>query len=143
MGHALEKAHQMLATRGESASRSELVEMHFSGQRPLVEVHQEGRVFVAGEVTREDDFEEHREVSMALEQAIGEGLFRPVSQQFYDYLIVADSLASLLEWRKEHAKRSVIDDKVIQEAERLVTAFAGSSTVVLRQPSRLARLKTV
>lgn len=140
MGHALEKAHQFLAPRGAPASHGELVEMHFNGRRPQLEVHGDGQVCIAGEVTRDDNFEEHREVSMALAQAISEGLFKPVSQQIYDYLISADSLASLLEWRKENAKRSVIDDHVIQEAERLVSAFAGSSTVVLRQPSRLSRL---
>jgi hypothetical protein len=134
MGHALEKAFQMLASHGK------LVEMHFSGRRPLVEVHQADQIFVAGEVTREDDYEEHREVSAALDQVVNQGLFKPVSQRFYDYLIYAESLASLLEWRKENAKRSVIDDSVSQEVERLVSAFAGSSTVVLRQPSRLSRM---
>ena len=119
-----------------------LADLQADGFLPLYSqgVHGDGQVFVAGEVTRDDDFEEHREVSMALAQAISEGLFKPVSQQIYDYLISADSLASLLTWRKENAKRSVIDDHVIQEAERLVSAFAGSSTVVLRQPSRLSRL---
>jgi hypothetical protein len=137
MGHALEKAHRLLKPGGV------LMESHFSGEPFSLEVHHQGEVKPAGPIDRADDFEMFKQAKAALDQAVKEGLFWPVVECVFDYLVYADSFDALREWWDEPLSQFMIDDKVVRKVNELVLGTGGAAQVVLRRQVRVGRLKRV
>lgn len=137
MGHVLEKAHHLLKPGGV------LMENHFTGDPFSLEVHHQGRVKQAGPMHRPDDFEMFKQAKAALDQAVKDGLFWPVAERVFDYLVYADSLYALRKWWAEPSSWLIIDDRVARKVNELVLETGGAARVVLRRQVRLGRLKRV
>jgi hypothetical protein len=137
MGHALEKAHRLLKPGGV------LIESHFSGEPFLLEVHHQGQIKHAAPLDRAGDFETFRQAKAALDQAVKDGLFWPVAERVFDYLVYADSLDALREWWAETSSQLMIDGKIVRKVNELVPGTGGAAQVVLRRQVRVGKLKRV
>lgn len=137
MGHALEKAHRLLKPGGV------LMESHFTGEPFSLEVHYQGEVKHAGPIDRVNDFEMFKQAKAALDQAVKAGLFWPVAERVFDYLVYADSLEALREWWDESSSHLIIDDRVVRKVNKLVLGTGGTAQVALRRQVRVGRLKRV
>jgi hypothetical protein len=135
MGHALEKAHRLLRPGGM------LMESHFSGEPFSLEVHHQGQIKHTGPLERTNVFETFKQAKAALDQVVKTGLFWPVAERVFDYLVYADSLGVLREWADE--SYLIIDDRVVRKINELVLGTGGAAQVVLRRQVRVGRLKRV
>lgn len=137
MGHALEKAHRLLKSGGV------LMESHFTGEPFSLEVHHQGEVKHAEPMDRTDDFEMFKQAKAALDQVVKAGLFWPVAERVFDYLVYADSFDALRQWWDEPLSQLMIDDKVVRKVNELVLGTGGVAQVVLRRQVRVGRLSRV
>ena len=108
-----------------------------------LEVHHQGEVKHAGPMDRTDDFKTFKQAKAALDQVVKDGLFRPVAERVFDYLVYADSLGALREWVDEPLSHLMIDDRVVRKVNELVLGTGGAAQVVLRRQVRVGRLKRV
>ena len=137
MGHALEKTHRLLKPDGV------LMESHFTGELFSLEVHHQGEIKPAGPIDRADNFRRFKQAKAALDQAVKDGLFWPVAERVFDYLVYADSLDVLREWWDEPLSDFMTDDRVVKKVNELVLGTGGAAQVVLRRQVRVGRLKRV
>jgi hypothetical protein len=137
MVHALEKTHRLLKPGGV------LMESHFTGEPFSLEVHHQRQIKHAGPMHRADDFETFKQAKAALDQAAKDGLFWPVTERVFDYLVYADSLGALREWLDERSSQLIIDDKVARKVNELVLGTGTATKVVLRHQVRVGKLKRV
>lgn len=119
------------------------MESHFTGEPFSLEVHHQGKVKHAGPIDRADDFEMFKQAKAALDQAVKDGLFWPVAERVFDYLVYADSLDALRAWWTETSSPLMIDDRIVRKVNELVLGTGGAVQVVLWRQVRVGRLKRV
>ncbi|GIK38972.1 MAG: hypothetical protein DPW09_31715 [Anaerolineae bacterium] len=119
------------------------MESHFTGEPFSLEVHHQGEVKHAEPMDRTDDFEMFKQAKAALDQVVKAGLFWPVAERVFDYLVYADSFDALRQWWDEPLSQLMIDDKVVRKVNELVLGTGGVAQVVLRRQVRVGRLSRV
>lgn len=116
MVHALELVHSLLNPHGL------LVDIHPTGQPPLIEITSAGQTHQLGELQEADDFIEYHQADEALEQVIQSGLFLRARQETFTFLTHASSLDELRIYLQKNWSDVIWPDEVSRRANILLSS---------------------
>lgn len=134
MGHALWKAKNLLRSRGV------VIETHLTGGRPRLEIHDRGRVFVAGYLRRDDDFANHLQAQRVVEQAIRSGQFELSSERLFNSLLVGTNLREFHAWLEAGETRYEFKKGAEKIVAALWAAASESARIVVRYQAQTVLL---
>jgi hypothetical protein len=137
MVHALKIAHSLLKPEGL------LINIHNLPAPHIIGVCTAGSVIKAGWLTDCTDFKSERFAFDALARVISEGIFLLEDERDFSYHIHADDLHELQEWLAEWWEAAVLPEKTIQRVEDLIRHTGQATSVVIKVPARMIRLRSV
>jgi hypothetical protein len=114
MVHALEIVHRWLKPDGR------LIDIHPTGEPPLIEVYQDGKTTPAGQLQETDDFIEYAQADDALQQVVEMGLFKLERRDTFLFATHADSVSELVNYLREEWSDGFLLPETIQRAELLM-----------------------
>ena len=135
MVHALEVTHSLLKPGGL------LIDIHPTGQHPLVEAHVDGEVRFAGVVDELDDFEEYFKADQALADVNSRGLFLLEREAFFSFLYHAPTIAELADFIAAEWSDAVLHEETIEQARQLMGEPGDGRKIVVREPVRITRFR--
>jgi hypothetical protein len=137
MVHALKQVHSMLQPEGL------LVNVHDIPVQHVIEVHSAGSVIKAGWLSDSEDFDNERLAFNALAQVVSENYFLLIDERDLIVNIHADNMQELQEWLAEWWELAVIPENTIQRVDDILRQVEQPTTVVLKVPNRMTKLKAV
>ena len=114
MVHALEMSHSLLETDGL------LIDIHPTGQPPLVEVHGAGKVHLAGQLHEKGDFVEYFQADDALTAVTGRGLFVLERKEPFSFLYHAPTIVALTDFFETEWLDAVLPEETSQRVAELL-----------------------
>ena len=135
MVHALETAHSLLKADGL------LIDIHPNGEPPLVEVHADGKVQLAGYLDETDDFVEYFEADDALAEVTGRGLFELEREGLFTFMQHAVTIKDLADFLAAEWSDAVLHAETIERVVELMGIPGEGKEIVLRETIRIARFR--
>jgi len=139
MVHALEIVRQSLIEGGA------LVDIHPTGQPPLVKVEIGKQTFLVGYIEESDDFVEYAQADAALRQAVASGWFNLEKRGaflFKTYATSVDELKAHLEATWSDAIFALNDQQRAKELLEMAVAHPYERRLALNEQIRILRLRT-
>lgn len=136
MVHALEITHSLLQTDGL------LIDIHPSGEPPLIEAHVGGEVLLAGHLEETNDFVEYFEAGDALTDVTGCGLFALEREGLFTFMLHAPSIMALADHLEAEWSDAVLREETIERAAALMGEPGEGKEIVLRESVRIARFRS-
>ena len=137
MVHALEITHDLLKPGGL------MIDIHPTGEQPLVEAHVDGEVRLAGYLDELDDFESYFKADEALAQVTSRGLFLLEREGSFTFLYHAATVAALADFIAAEWTNSVLPEETIEQAEALMGEPGDGREIVVREHVRIARYRAI
>jgi hypothetical protein len=146
MVHALEEIHRLLKPDGK------LIDIHPVAEHSSVEIHQNGKIDLVGQLEVIQWCVDFEEADKALGEIIRRGVFTVEEKSNFDTLTYYDSAAEMGTALKESIHKYVregepVDEEVLQvetlaaQAEEILQAAGSSAELVLRERDHISRLK--
>ena len=135
MVHALEITRSLLKNDGL------LIDIHPSGQSPLIEAHVDGEVRIAGHLEETDDFVEYFEADEALLEVAGRGLFRLEREGLFTFRAHAVTIQALAKYLDAEWSDAVLREEIAKRASELMGEPGEDRKIVLREIIRIARFR--
>ena len=135
MVHALEITHDLLKTGGL------LIDIHPSGEPPLIEVHVGGEVREAGQLEETNNFVEYFQADDALADVTSRRLFRLEREGLFMHILHASTITALADFLEEEWSDSILREETIQRAAELMGKPGKNREIVLRESVRIARFR--
>jgi len=146
MVHALEKIHRLLKPDGF------LIDIHPVAEHSSIEIHQNGKIDLVGQLEVSQWCVDFREADKALDEIVQRGIFSVEQKGTFDTLTYYDSASEMGAAHKESILKYVregepIDEEVAHvevlaaQAEKMLEAADGEARLVLREPDHISRLK--
>jgi hypothetical protein len=135
MVHALETTHSLLKAGGV------LIDIHPNGEPPLIEVHTDGEIRLAGYLDETDDFVEYFEADNALANVIGRGLFELEREGLFTFMQHALTIKALSDFLEAEWSDAVLHEETIERATELMGEPREGREIVLRERVRIARFR--
>jgi len=136
MVHALEITHDLLKPDGL------LIDIHPSGNPPLIEVHVGREVQLAGYLEETGDFVEYFEAHDALTDVTGRGLFELEREGLFTFMLHAPTIMALADHLEAEWSDAVLRDDTIERAAELMGEPGEGREIVLRESVRIARFRS-
>lgn len=127
MVHALEIVHRWLKPDGR------LIDIHPTGEPPLIEVYHAGKAVLAGQLQETDDFIEYAQASEALEQVVERGLFKLDCRKTFSFATYAEDVSELVRYLSEEWSDGYLLPETIQKAGRLLKDANREAELRLRE----------
>jgi len=146
MVHALEEIHRLLKPTGA------LIDLHpVAGPSP-VEIHQGGKIDLAGDLLVRQWCIDYQQADNALTEIAQRGLFAVERESVFDsmthYATVAEMRTALKEAIDKFARDAQSADEAVPHAEALVAraeelmqAAVNGSELIVREPTHISRLR--
>ena len=135
MVHALEITHDLLKTGGL------LIDIHPSGEPPLIEVHVGGEVREAGQLEETNNFVEYFQADDALADVTSRGLFRLEREGLFMHILHASTIRALADFLEAEWSDSILREETIERAAGLMGEPGIDREIVLRERVRIARFR--
>lgn len=136
MVHALEITHSLLKTGGL------LIDIHPTGEPPLIEVHVGEDVQLAGYLDETGGFVEYFDADDALAETIGRGLFELERQGLFTFMTHAPTIMALANFLKAEWSGSVLHEEIIKRAAKLMGEPGEGREIVLRESVKISRFRS-
>jgi hypothetical protein len=114
MVHALEIVHRWLKPDGR------LIDIHPTGEPPLIEVCQESTATLVGHLQETDDFIEYAQASEALEQVVEKSLFKLECRETFWFATHAEDVSELVRYLSEEWSDGYLLPETIRKAGQLL-----------------------
>ena len=148
MVHALEEIHRLLKPNGF------LIDIHPVAEHSSVEIHQNGKIDLVGQLEVSQWSLDFREADKALDEIVQRGVFSVEQKGTFDTLTYYDSAAEMNTALKESILKYVREGEPVDEevtlvkmlaaqAEELLKNANGEAKLVLREPDHISRLKPI
>ncbi len=146
MVHALEEIHRLLKPTGR------LIDIHPVPVPSPVEIHQGGQIDVAGQLLVRQWYVDFQEADNALGEIVRRGRFAVERDVVFDSLTHYASAEELRTSVKESIEKFARDAQSAREsvphaealamrADELMRAAAGEAELIVREPTRISRLR--
>ncbi len=135
MVHALEKTHELLAPDGV------LIDIHPTVEHPQIEVHIDGRVWVAGYLDEPSGFAKYSHATEALETVVERGLFIVEQTGEFVFLTHANTPDEYVHFIRTEWSKAILEDKVIRRMKGFFDVPGEKKTVVMREATHITRLR--
>ena len=146
MVHALEEIHRLLKPTGV------LIDIHPVAESSPVEIHQGGKIDLAGHLSVSQWCTDFQQADQALTEIIQRGLFATERESVFDSLTHYDSAAEMRTDLKESIDKFARDAQSADEAvphaealaaraEELLQAAASGAELIVRERVHISRLK--
>ena len=146
MVHALEEIHRLLKPNGF------LIDIHPVAEHSSVELHQNGKTHLVGQLEVSQWCVDFQEADKALDEIIQRGTFTVEEKGMFETLTYYDSATEMGTALKQSILKYVregepVDEEVshvdvlASQAKELLRAANGEATLVLREPDHISRLK--
>jgi len=132
MVHALEITHSLLKPGGL------LVDIHPSGERPLVEVHADGKVRLAGHLEETDDFVEYFQADDALTEVTGRELFELEREALFPFMVHAPTIRALTDFLANEWSDAILSKTVSERLAEMMAEPAAGKEIVVHEIVRIA-----
>jgi hypothetical protein len=133
--------HALEITRGLLKKDGLLIDIHPSGEPPLIEAHVGGEVRIAGHLEETDDFVEYFEADKALLEAAARGLFTLEREELFTFKIHAINIEALAKYLDAEWSDAVLREEVVERAAELMGEPGEDRKIVLRETIRIARFR--
>lgn len=148
MVHALEEIHRLLKPNGF------LIDIHPVAEHSFVEIHQNGKIDLAGQLEVSQWCVDFAEADKALDEIVQRGIFTVEQKGRFDTLTYYESASEMGAKLKESILKYVREGEPVNEevshvevlaaqAEEMLQAAGGEAMLVLREPDHISRLKPV
>ena len=148
MVHALEEIHRLVKPDGI------LIDIHPVVESSHVEIHQGGKLDVAGSFTVRQWCIDYEQADEALTEVIQRGLFAVEREGIFDSLTHYDSVAEMRTSLKESIDKFARDSQSIDEAapdaeaiaaraEEMMQAAAPGAELIVRERAHISRLRPI
>jgi hypothetical protein len=137
MVHALELTHGLLKPEGL------LIDIHPTGEPPLIEAHVGGEVLLAGHLEEADDFVEYFEADDALSAVTRRGLFELELEGVFTHMLHALTIMALVNYLEAEWSDAVLHEQTIERAADLMGEPGNDREIVLRESVRIARFRSI
>lgn len=127
MVHALEIIHRWLKPDGR------LIDIHPTGEPPLIEVYHKGTAILVGHLQETDDFIEYAQANEALEHVVEKGLFRLERRETFSFATYAEDVSELVRYLSEEWSDGYLLPETIQEAGQLLKDANGEAELRLSE----------
>lgn len=134
--HALEITHDLLKPEGL------LIDIHPTGEPPLIEVHVGGEVLLAGHLDETDDFVEYFEADDALTEVTRRGLFELELEGVFTHMLHAPTIMALVNYLEAEWSDAVLHEETIERSADLIGEPGDDREIVLRESVRIARFRS-
>lgn len=135
--------HALEITRGLLKGDGRLIDIHPSGRPPTVEAHVDGEVLLAGHVQETDDFVEYFQADDALADVVGRGLFALERTELFPFLLLAPTIAAMVDFIKEEWSDAVLSEEVIERAAALMGEPDEGKEIIVREIVRISRFRSI
>ena len=144
----LEEIHRLLKPNGF------LIDTHPVPEHSSVEIHQNGKIDLVGQLEVSQWSLDFREADKALDEIVQRGVFSVEQKGTFDTLTYYDSAAEMNTALKESILKYVREGEPVDEevshvemlaglAEELLKTANGEAKLVLREPDHISRLKPI
>ncbi len=148
MVHALEKIHRLLKPTGI------LIDIHPVAEASPIEIHQGGKINLAGNLSVRQWFTDYQQADIALTEIRQRGLFALEREHVFDSLTHYDSTAEMRTSLKEaiaifareaqSVEEAVPQVEVLAErAEELMQATVSNAELIVRERTHISRLRPI
>lgn len=148
MVHALEIIHRLLKPDGF------LIDIHPVAEHSSVEIHQNGKIDLVGQLEVSQWCIDFHEADKALDEIIQRGIFTVEQKGTFDTLTYYDSASEMGTALNESILKYVREGEPVDEevshvevlaaqADELLQATDGEAMLVLREPDQISRLKPI
>jgi len=146
MVHALEEIHRLLKPTGI------LIDIHPVAEASPIEIHQGGKIDLAGDLSVRQWCTDYQEADIALTEIKQRGLFTFERERVFDSLTHYDSAAELRTSLKEAIAKFARESQSAEEAvpqvealaeraEELMQAAASGADLIVRERTHISRLR--
>ena len=146
MVHALEEIHRLLKPAGV------LIDIHPVAEASPIEVHQGGKIDLAGNLSVRQWCTDYEQADIALAEVAQRGLFAVERAGVFDSLSYYDTVAEMRTEQKEvidkYARdaQSAVEDKpqveaLAARAEELMQAAGSGAELIIRETAHISRLR--
>jgi hypothetical protein len=133
--------HALEITRGLLKKDGLLIDIHPSGEPPLIEAHVGGEVRIAGHLEETDDFVEYFEADEALLDVAGRGLFKLERKGLFAFKVHAVTIGALAKYLDTEWSDAVLREEIVERASELMGDPGEDRKIVLREIVRIARFR--
>jgi ubiquinone/menaquinone biosynthesis C-methylase UbiE len=148
MVHALEEIHRLLKPTGV------LIDIHPVAESSPVEIHQGGKIDLAGQLSVRQWCTDFQQADKALTEIIHRGLFATERQSVFDSLTHYDSAGEMRTDLKDSIDKFARDAQSVDEAaphaealaaraEELMQAAASGAELTVRERVHISRLRPI
>jgi len=148
MVHALEVIHRLLKPGGF------LIDIHPVAQHSSVEIHQNGKIDLVGQLEVSQWCVDFQEADKALDEIIQRGMFTVEQKGMYDTLTYYDSTSEMGTALEESIHKYARDDQSADEevpqvealamhAQEMLQAAGSGAELILRERDQISRLKPI
>jgi|SRR6266498_2395372 len=148
MVHALEEIHRLVKPSGI------LIDIHPVAESSPVEIHQGGKIDLAGDLSVRQWCTDYEQADSALTEITRRGLFVIERESMFDSLTHYDSVEEMRAALKESIHKFARDAQSIDEAvphaeamaaraEELMQAAASGAELIVRERAHISRLRPV
>jgi hypothetical protein len=146
MVHALEEIHRLLKPSGF------LIDIHPVAEHSSIEIHQNGKVDLVGQLKVSQWCVDFQEADKALDEIIQRNMFTVEQKGMFETLTYYDSATEMSTALKQSIHKYVREAEPVEEevshvevlagqAEELLQAASSKAMLVLREPDHISRLK--
>jgi len=133
--------HALEITRGLLKKDGLLIDIHPSGEPPLIEAHVGGEVRIAGHLEETDDFVEYFEADKALLDVAARGLFTLEREGLFTFKVHAVTIEALAKYLDAEWSDAVLREEVVERASELMGEPGEDNKIILRETIRIARFR--
>jgi hypothetical protein len=134
MVHALEMVWHCLAPGGV------LIDIHPAGEPPPLFVRTKAGQTSIGWMQETDYFIEYRQADRAIAQVVSAGLFRIAAHREFIFETQAGEIAGLQAYLQATWSDAVLENKLIERANRMQRQVTGPSTIILAERVKILKL---
>jgi len=146
MVHALEEIHRLLKPDGT------LIDIHPVSEPSPIEIHQNGKIELAGSLSVRQWCFDYQEADQALAEIAKRGLFAVEREAVFDTLTHYDSVEEMRTELKEAVDKFARDaqsageaapdiEALAARAEELMRVVDSGAELIVREPTHISRLK--
>jgi hypothetical protein len=146
MVHALEEIHRLLKPAGT------LIDIHPVAESSPVEIHQAGKIDVAGQLSVHQWCVDYQQADIALTEMVQRGLFVVEREVMFDSLTHYGSALEMGTSFKNSIDKFARDDQSAREsvpqaealaarAEELMQAAGSGAKLIVREPTHITRMR--
>lgn len=127
MVHALHTIHGLLKENGR------LLDIHPSGEPPILNVRVAEQQFQAGWLRETDDFIEYSQAANAIRQVVKQKRFQVIQRDTFFFETQADSLAELQTFLTENWQDAILEELVARRIEEFMQTIEPDKQILLSE----------